>query len=626
MEVVVNKQRIKLGKRDVLGAGGEATIFRNKNQALKIYFDPTSGRAAKLKDLLLISPQLPSNVIGPLDLVFDARGQKIIGFTMKLLPPDHEIVARLSNKSYRIRHNLSTKKVTQLFIRAHKTLSEIHAKGLVVGDLNDLNEVFQGQEIFFIDVDSFQFGRYPCLVATEKFLDPNLYGKDFSKQPCFKPENDWYSFAVLLFQSLLLVHPYGGIHPQLKQITQRAKQRITVFDSGVIYPKVGYSPEILSDELLETFFQYFKKGQRGLFPLVELEAYQDSLVKCPSCEAFYPAQRNNCPQCTARNIMIIKLATSVKGCRVETLIETSGRIIFFQILGTTLYALADEDGLTVLYCKEPGRPALRKELFRTIPGAGYGLMDGYLIISPEPTKKELMVIDIKKARPEGVFKTTTELFAGKRAVFGASQNYLYRIAGGMLMRGEIKNKELIERVIAQVMLDQTWFAVSPNPEFDKETVFGFSRIFQEHRWFLISPKGQFEVKIPPLEKNEEFTDLDVKFSANSLLLLRKTRQAGQDFVHIETISLESGKIFVSYRIKVTDLYSNIHGQAYQAGIILHPTDRGVVREKISDRVQTTFTDTEQFVGEGDTLYPYERGILVVKEDRVIQLTLLPSGG
>lgn len=623
MEVVVNGQRIKLDKRDVLGLGGEATIFKNKNknQALKIYFDLTPGRLAKLEDLLKISPSLPGNVIAPLDLVFEARGQKIIGFTMKLLPPDWEIVARLSNKNYRLRHNLSTKTVAQLFIGAHKTLFEIHAKGLVVGDLNDLNEVFQGQEILFIDVDSFQFDRYPCLVATEKFLDPNLYGKELSKKPYFKPENDWYSFAVLLFSSLLLVHPYGGVHPQLKQITQRAKQRITVFDQGVIYPKIGYSPEILSDELLEVFYQYFKKGWRGLFPLKELETYQDLLIECSSCKAFYPAQRNNCPNCTAKNIMIIKLISSVKGCQVETLIETSGRIIFFQILGSTLYALADEDGLTVLYSKEPKRPVLRKELFRTISGAHYEIMDGYLVISPEPTKKELMVIDIKEARPKGVLRTTTELFAGRRAVFGTSRDYLYRIAGGVLMKGEIRNGELIERIVTQVIPEQTWFAVWPNSEPDKETLFGFSRSFQKYKWFLISSKNQFEIEISDLEKDEELTDLSVRFSSDSLLLLRKARQAGQDFARLEVIG-SSGEI-TSHRLKLTDseLYNNIHSQAYKAGIILHPTDRGVVREKISDRTQTTFTATEQFVEEGDILYPYENGILVVKEDRVIQLVL-----
>jgi hypothetical protein len=574
-----------------------------------------------LKDLLSRNIQFPGNVVSPIDLVFDSGGQKIIGFTMRLLPANLEPLASLSSKRFRAQSGISAKKVLELFLSIYQTVGKIHQNGFVIGDFNGFNELFSKKEIWFIDVDSYQFGPYPCPVGTELYMDPDLYGLDLSKKPSFGPENDWYSYAVLLFYSLLLVHPYGGMHPKVKLLTQRAKQRITVLDQGVIYPKIGFSPEILTDQIGQVFWQYFKKGWRGVFPENELESYLDSLMECPSCHLFYPHLRRSCPFCTVRNLMIIKLATSVKGCQAERVMETSGQILYCHLIGSTLQCLAQEQDEVVLYTKPRGGQLRKISLFGAELSLGFGLIDDHLIVCPDINADELLVFGLNSKGLKPLFKTSTEVMAGGKAVFACSERYLYRIVAGMLMKGEIKNGELVERPVTSVLPEQTWFTVSPNP-ISEETVFGFLRVFSQYEWFLVNQKGRFEVLVEQLAKGERLIDFSVKFSENSLVLLRKTRKGGIDYIRLELVEIASAKVIHSHKLKLSEVpaYENIHGQVYASGIILHPTDSGIIKEIVTEQSQTTFSATEQFVDQADELIRYGRGILVVKSDRVLYLT------
>src|SRR6185436_9335516 len=219
MDVVLRGRRITLRAEDALGDGGEATVTRHGDLALKIHHRASPARAAKIEALIRLADALPSEVVAPRELVWDARGRRVVGFAMRALGPDHEVVAALSRRRARAASGIGTRDVAELFLGAHASLEAIHRAGAVVGDLNDMNEMFVRRQgalgLAWIDVDSFQLAGHPCEVATEAFLDPDLYGPD-PAQPVttaggvrwFRPENDWYAFAVLLFRSLTLVHPY----------------------------------------------------------------------------------------------------------------------------------------------------------------------------------------------------------------------------------------------------------------------------------------------------------------------------------------------------------------------------------------------------------------------------------
>ncbi len=620
MDVVIGNKKVSLTKKNFVDYGGEADVFRLNNLAVKVYYKPNSGHSQKLKELIELSPGLPQEVICPQELVFNAAGNRIIGFAMRLLGPGYEVVQKLANKNFRAQNRIENRQVANLFIQAYLTLLNIHKNGLIVGDFNDVNELFSKKDMMFIDVDSFQFGRYKTVTYTEEFIDPSVY-RNLSKGLKYTTLNDWYSFAVLLFKSILLAHPYGGTHKKIKSLTERAQKRITVFDKEVKYPKVAYSPDVLTDELAQVFHQYFANGKRDRFPLIELEKYRDVLIECSSCHAFYPYQRKNCPECTVKNLYVIKQKTA-KGCKSEEYIKTSGQIIFFKIIGLTLYCLVDEDGKTVLYIKQKGQKVICKKLFKTVIGAKYDFLKDYLVLWPNSGSDELLIIDIRRDSPKGVLKTTSDRLGNIHPVFSCSDRYLYRIAGGTLLRGQITKNQLIEESIAQTMKNQTWFTVSPNPENFKEVIFGFHRIFKRHEYFLISPLGQFEVDILPLDLREEIIDLGVKFFEKTILFLRKTRKAGKDQIKICMIDLKGNILFSDQlELEKAEYYKNIHGQSYRGGIILHPTDEGVIQEKVKNHQQTTFSDTEPFISQSDALYLYQKGLLVVKENQVLYLTL-----
>jgi len=242
MDVIIGGKRVRLSSQ--IGAGGEGTVFRGKvngvELAVKVYHQPDAKRAKKLQAFLSKNWTLPEDKIAlPLHLVYDSQGQTVIGLTMPLLGSGFEELTSLANKKYRASFRVNTKEIAGIFIDGWETVNLVHQNSLCIGDFNDLNGLFRGIEMLFIDVDAWQFDNFACPVGTEQFLAPELYGIDLSLKPVFKPEHDWYSYAVMLFKSLLLVHPYGGTHRDIKQLTQRAAKRMTVMSKDVIAHQDG---------------------------------------------------------------------------------------------------------------------------------------------------------------------------------------------------------------------------------------------------------------------------------------------------------------------------------------------------------------------------------------------------
>lgn len=628
-QIIVKNQKFTLDKRDVIGEGGEAVIFRLQNKAIKIYRQPIPQRVKKLKDFFRQNFILPDNVLYPLELAYTGSGQ-VIGFLMNRLKAGCDPIAVLANKRFCAQNGITTKRVVNLFCGIYQALLDIHQAGIVVGDLNDRNEVLDPayNKIAWLDVDSWQWGSYPCMVGTEAYLSPDLYGIDLSQAAHFKQEHDWYSFAVLLFRSLLRIHPFrAGIHPRYKSLMLRAKKGITVLDADVRYPMIGLPPDILSDELTDILIKYLKRQIKEPFPFDQLGKFLDILVECPSCGLWYAGLRKSCPGCQVKNIIDMRLKQILAGCECETLITTSGKVIFFQIVDTTIYCLVDESGVTYLYKKLKGHNVVKKEMFKTRPGAKFGLFDQNLVICISPTDEEpeLFVLDISGQKPRAVLKTLTRSMAGGKAVFVCSAKYLYRIVGSRIMRGEIFNRsnQLLEREVIQSLEGQTWFTVSPNPT-ENELLVGFYRVFGDLKWFLVKSENKtscsrFEIELPELTPRESLIDLSIKFSDNSVLIIRKTRRAGIDYVHLDVIDGHDSQITHSQITKVSELeqYENIHGKAFKKGIVIHPTSQGVLYEKITQQQSDILTDSEQFISAGDSLYVYGNNILAVTDDRVL---------
>jgi hypothetical protein len=75
---------------------------------------------------------LPQEVIAPCELVYDAGGSQVVGFTMRLLDATYTEVRQLSVKKYRAQAGLNSVDIARLFLNAHQTLTAIHRAGMVV--------------------------------------------------------------------------------------------------------------------------------------------------------------------------------------------------------------------------------------------------------------------------------------------------------------------------------------------------------------------------------------------------------------------------------------------------------------------------------------------------------------
>lgn len=608
-------------EKDVIGSGGEGTVFRlpgSRGILAKVYENPTVGHAQKLQSFLGHHWNFPATIAAPQGLVKNSNG-RIIGFTMPQFASVNPL-KDFSNHKKRSALGITNAQVMDVMISASQSLDQIHPQGLIVGDLNDLNLLYSNKTTYYIDVDSWQFGTYPCPVATENYLDPNLYGQNLLAKPCFTTDNDWYSFAVLLFRSLLLVHPYGGNHPSVKKFFERAQNKISVFDKAVTYPSIGLPKELLSDELLETFDQIFSKGQRGHFPRDILLSYRQSLVQCPSCQSWFPLSRRFCPLCHEKSLVVLPPVVVSGRLSVSHLLTTSGTIISAKIIGNQeIYSLVKEADDLVLYKLSRIRPQKKIVVGKYERGIRYEINEKYLTQST-PNSDTLSVSEIKDDKVQPLIDTSTNLFgANQSPMFRLSGNFLYRIAGSTLTRTEFKGPYPLETPLRQIIPDQTWFTVSdPLPE---PIVLGCFRVFRQQQFWLIANGRNRDLNLPPLELGEGLVDLSARFTTGSVLLLRHTLQSGVDYVRLDMVDLD-GQLLYSEKVLLSDLpEEKIHGLIYAQRQIYTATDNGIVRFNPATKQTVEFSVTKGHVSALTSLIAFQQGILAINDNSIDFLTL-----
>ncbi len=611
MRVLIDGKATTLDKQTVIGVGGEATVFKHDGKAIKLYLVPDRERSRKLQAMLPITHMLPPQVIAPQQLVYDDRGKQVIGFTMRLLESDYQEVRMLASKKYRAKSGLHSRDVAQLFLNTHHSLAAIHRAGAVVGDLNDLNLMFRDFEVLFIDADSFQFDQYPCMVGTEAFIDPALYGCDLSKGMLYRADNDWYSYAIHLFKSLLLTHPYGGVHPQINLMTKRAIKGITVFHADVKYPRIAYNPELLSDDLMQEFEEWFVHGKRGIFPENIIHDYMEHLNTCPSCGATYPVNRGACPMC-ATVVPVVPLPAS----QFKPLIETQGQIIAYHIEGTSIRVIAYEDDKAVLYHYDGSPNPRRLTLFDAIPNATYAFMGDVLVVSPDISSHDLMLLDVSGAKPAPLLRTTTGRYGDSRPVFGANGRSFYRLAGGYLMRGYVENGQLIEQAVMSIADHQTWLQVAP----DSEQVFGFFRTFNEYTHFLLVDQKHVDAQITPLEQGEFLIESSVRFDKASVLFMRRTQLQGVERIRIDEIDHNGFSLRSIMTTQVED-FVTIDSHAYVRNVLVYPTENGITQQRLDNRTTRTFPQTEPVTRHSNAVAAYQQGLAMMLDNRVIYVTV-----
>lgn len=610
-------ERLALDNNNVIGSGGEGSVFHHPNDpksVIKIYENPTLGHEQKLKAFLTKNFSLPQEVAAPQSLIFN-RSNKVIGFSMNFFK-DTKAIREFSNRKFRIAHGIHNRQITAVSLHEASLLDKIHSQGIVVGDLNDQNVFFANLMSYFIDVDSWQFDNWPCPVATESFLDPNLYGVNLSLRPVFKPAQDWYSYAVTLFRSLLLIHPYGGTHRAVDGLTSRATRKITVFDKDVIYPAIGLPPELITDDLLQIFNRYFKDGWRGPFPQDVLKGFQSSLISCPSCQSDYPSGRRACPVCNQQNQAVT--AVSIPGSvTLKQLLDFKGNVLSAHLENDTLVLIVIENNQATLYFASL-RGVEKYPLFTYQKGMHIEASRKLVVVS-QAGSEELTLFEIRNGQINQVSESAvTDINATTQStVFRVVDNHLYRMIGSQLVDSEIVGGRILNRSLRPTIDHQSWFATSSeiNP-----THVGFYRVLRQQFFWLYRNGFSADLEVPQLELGEGLTDLSIKFSASSILLIRKTEFKGESFARFDQFD-KQGKSLLSTKIELKKLPSeSIHGLAFAGGKIIFPTDLGAVRFDPQNYTTNTFSATNKIVDSSQALFAYQSGLLVLSSKNLSYLT------
>ena len=301
--------RSRIESLNKLAEGGEATIYEYDSKRVIKIFKPNvdlARKEQKVNYFISIKGQFPQNVIGPEEVV-TVKG-KFVGYAMRKLV-DAEDLHMLTKPKYLTAARLSNQDVLQIITDLGLHLGKLHSTGVIVGDISDYNFQMNGKCDYFIDVDSWGFeGKYTPDAYTELFTCPDSYAANGSI--IFSKENENYNFAVLAFNMLTRIHPFGGTYLPEKNLStlERMKRKISIvgrYKGNIKIPKVIGSWKWMSPQLENDFIQIFEQGQKmDITP--DLQELLKNMKYCSTHDIYYYSKFNECPLCNEN----AKVATS----------------------------------------------------------------------------------------------------------------------------------------------------------------------------------------------------------------------------------------------------------------------------------------------------------------------------
>jgi H/ACA ribonucleoprotein complex subunit 3 len=616
MEVYIAGKRVRVSPKHAIGKGGEADIYDlGQGIALKLYKAPEHPDYAAFPEQQVAAAQrlacvqtklpafptlLPERVLAPLALATDRRETRILGYTMPLLQ-GAEVLWRYGEKAFR-RQGIDAATVVSIFYDLHETVAALHAEGIIIGDFNDLNVLVRDTHAYVIDADSFQFGTFPCQVYTEHFVDPLLCDPRAHRpilQCPYTHTSDWYAYTVMLFRSLLLLHPYGGVYkptrpsPHLAHAA-RPLHRITVFDPEVRYPRAAHRYDMLPDELLHYFHQVFTRDMRGVFPLALLQAL--TWTSCSQC-GFEHARRD-CPACRGMAPSLVHSTALVRGeVTVELVVNAPGPI---------LCATADEGKLRLLICTDQGCVREDQQLVfagPVHPHLHFRLLSKATLIGQ---RNQLAIV------PRGAAATCMEVETyNGTPMFDSNGSTYFWVQQGQLLRAGAFGPERI----GDVLSGQTQFWVG------RSMGCGFYRAGELCVAFVFDPTGSGindSVRLPAM--GGHIVEVTCQLAQDRAWLLWRTKDNERTLQHAAVIRADGNvEATVQTEEGTAPWLRSAAGALAVGAILLVPTDDGITRVEIQQGhiIPTrTFPDTEPFVDASSRLLAGSGGIYVVRHRTV----------
>ena len=280
-DLLVNKKlKISLGQNEYKAQGGQGTVYVKSGLAYKVYHE-ADKMIPEGKIIELAAIGIPT-VLAPHDILYTTKMQPI-GFTMPFVE-NTEYLTKIFSRGFKDSNGISNEMVVSLVTKMQSILSELHSKGIVVGDYNEMNFLVDKTFTvpYHIDVDSYQTKSFPCNAIMDSVRDRRLpFGK-------FDEMSDWFSWAIVTFQMYTGIHPYMGKHPNFKstELDARMKQNISVFDPEVRIPKSCQDFTVIPKSHLDWYRKVFCDGYRSVPPMANSTGSVRGFIAVTSLGSF----------------------------------------------------------------------------------------------------------------------------------------------------------------------------------------------------------------------------------------------------------------------------------------------------------------------------------------------------
>lgn len=328
---MINLTNFQLKRLKKVTQGGEAIIYadpKNTRILYRIYLDyetrDLSMIEEKVKYFISIKYQLPEEVVGPEEEIYvDGR---FAGYSMKQIMHAQDI-DMLSNDKYIAANNVNNKHALMVVIKAAQVFRKLHKLGILVGDVSggnimiDIASIVKHNipKIYFIDVASWGVnGMFPPSAYTKEYTCPDSYMPDGTIKFSIKNEN--YSLAVLCFQLITTIHPFGGIYKPKKRMRkpERMKLKLSILGPARERGDVGINTSLpsydwMSPELKQHFLEVFEQDRRDDVYIEDIEKLYENMDYCNVHKVYYDGRFNECPICNSKAMVqtpvVVQVAT-----------------------------------------------------------------------------------------------------------------------------------------------------------------------------------------------------------------------------------------------------------------------------------------------------------------------------
>lgn len=250
---------------DHIATGGEGSVYKVKDKAVKIY---TDRQKVKWNDVVNKVDFFQTNkhkyIVAPEDVVLNRND--VVGYYMPFIKG--ESIAKVFTNAYRARSNFTDDKAHVLVERMREIVLFAHQHNALLIDANELGYfvVFDSNnnpEPRIIDVDSWIINNNwpPKIPMMASIRDWQIKGKRNNG-------TDWFSWGVVTFQILTGIHPYKGTLQGYKksQLTERMQNNASVFSSGIRLNSAVRDFSLIPGPLLDWYINVFQHGKRDIPP------------------------------------------------------------------------------------------------------------------------------------------------------------------------------------------------------------------------------------------------------------------------------------------------------------------------------------------------------------------------